>query len=102
MDWSRRYDLSSSYRAAHRAEDLTPEFGRPPTRRRNPEPELSSLRLVPALSSVDDSIEMPPVRMPKHGRPEDYGQVPPARGGPEDSYDHMPAIERSGGRRRRA
>lgn len=87
--------------ASHRAEDLTPEFGRPP-KRRNAEPDLSNLRLVPALSSMDDSIEMPAVRMPKHGRPEDYG-VPVARGGPEDSYDQIPAVERprsSGGRRR--
>jgi NADPH-dependent 2,4-dienoyl-CoA reductase/sulfur reductase-like enzyme len=88
--------------AAHRAEDLTPEFGMPPKRRRTPDPDKSSIRMVPAMSSVDDSIEMPPVRMPKHGRPEDYG-VPSARGGPEDSYDHMPAVERprsTGGRRR--
>jgi len=90
---------SDSRHAAHRAEDLAPEFGRPPTRR-TADPDLSSLRLVPALSSMDDSIEMPPVRMPKHGRPEDYGHVPPARGGPEDSYDRMPAVERQGGRRR--
>jgi hypothetical protein len=86
---------------SHRAEDLTPEFGRPP-KRRKPDSDLSSLRLVPALSSMDDSMEMPAVRMPKHGRPEDYG-VPVARGGPEDSYDQMPAVDRpypSGGRRR--
>jgi hypothetical protein len=92
---------SADRRASHRAEDLTPEFGRPP-KRREPDPDLSSLRLVPALSSMDDSIEMPAVRMPKHGRPEDYG-APHARGGPEDSYDQMPAVERprsSGGRRR--
>lgn len=86
-------------RAAHRAEDLTPEFGRPPKRRNA---GSGGQRRVPALSSMDDSIEMPAVRVPRHGRPEDYG-VPAARGGPEDSYDHMPAVERpraSGGRRR--
>ena len=85
-------------RGAHRAEDLTPEFGRPPKRHA----DHGGRRLAPALSSMDDSIEMPPVRMPKHGRPEDYG-VPAARGGPEDSYDQMPAVARprvSGGRRR--
>jgi NADPH-dependent 2,4-dienoyl-CoA reductase/sulfur reductase-like enzyme len=89
-------------RAAHRAEDLTPEFGRPPKRRRDAGSDAGGARMVPAMSSVDDSIEMPPVRMPKHGRPEDYG-VPSARGGPEDSYDHIPAVERprsAGGRRR--
>lgn len=95
--------VSDDRRAAHRAEDLTPEFGRPPARRRrDADPALSSVRLVPAMSSVDDSLEMPPVRMPKHGRPEDYG-VPSARGGPEDSYDQIPAVERpraAGGRRR--
>jgi NADPH-dependent 2,4-dienoyl-CoA reductase/sulfur reductase-like enzyme len=95
----------SDRRAAHRAEDLTPEFGRPPARRRRGDGESGRGRHVPAMSSVDDSIEMPVVRMPKHGRPEDYGAVPSARGGPEDSYDHMPAVERpraAGGGRRRA
>jgi len=91
----------SGRRAAHRAEDLTPEFGRPP-KRRGTDSDLGGKRHVPALSSMDDSIEMPAVRMPKHGRPEDYG-VPGARGGPEDSYNELPAVERprsSGGRRR--
>lgn len=88
--------------AAHRAEDLTPEFGRPPKRRRDAGSDNGGARMVPAMSSMDDSIEMPAVRMPKHGRPEDYG-VPSARGGPEDSYDYIPAVERprpAGGRRR--
>jgi NADPH-dependent 2,4-dienoyl-CoA reductase/sulfur reductase-like enzyme len=90
---------SDGRRAAHRAEDLASEFGRPP-RRRSVEPEIS---LMPAMSSVDDLLE-PPERMPKHGRPEDYGHVPSSRPGPEDSYDRMQPIERSvhssGGRRR--
>lgn len=89
---------------AHRAEDLTPDFG-VPAKRRRVNPELSSLRLVPAMSSVDESFErMQPARMPKHGRPEDYGFVPGARPGPEDSYDRMPPVDRpahsTGGRRR--
>ncbi|MFL6126159.1 FAD-dependent oxidoreductase [Actinophytocola sp.] len=98
--YSRLPVVDDSHRPAHRAEDLTPEFGRPP-KRRNVNPDLSGVRMVPALSSMDDSIEMPAVRMPKHGRPEDYG-VPSSRPGPEDSYDHMPAVERPTGGRRRA
>jgi hypothetical protein len=54
-------------------------------------------------------MEMPAVRMPKHGRPEDYGEdygddygVPASRPGPEDSYDRMPAVARPTGGRRRA
>jgi hypothetical protein len=90
-------------RAAHRAEDLTPEFGRPQKRRGSDPDQGSARRLLPAMSSVEES--MPPARMPKHGRPEDYGHLPSSRPGPEDSYDQMPAVERraaSGGRRRRA
>jgi hypothetical protein len=100
----RAEDRLPDRRASHRADDLTPEFGRPP-QRREPDPDLSSLRLVPALSSMDDSMEMPAVRMPKHGRPEDYGDdygVPASRPGPEDSYDRMPAVARPTGGRRRA
>jgi NADPH-dependent 2,4-dienoyl-CoA reductase/sulfur reductase-like enzyme len=104
----RAEDRLPDRRASHRADDLTPEFGRPP-QRREPDPDLSSLRLVPALSSMDDSMEMPAVRMPKHGRPEDYGEdygddygVPASRPGPEDSYDRMPAVARPTGGRRRA
>jgi hypothetical protein len=96
--------IDDGSRGAHRAEDLTPDFGVPP-KRRNVNPELSSLRLVPAMSSVDESFErMQPARMPKHGRPEDYGFVPSTRPGPEDSYDRMPPVDRpahsTGGRRR--
>ncbi|HEX6354573.1 FAD-dependent oxidoreductase [Actinophytocola sp.] len=96
--------IEDNHQGAHRAEDLTPDFG-VPGKRRKVNPELSSLRLVPALSSMDDSYEnLPPARMPKHGRPEDYGFVPSTRPGPEDSYDRMPAVDRpahsSGGRRR--
>jgi hypothetical protein len=97
------YDVSSSRRAAHRAEDLTPEFGRPQKRRGVDPDQGSARRLLPAMSSVEES--MPPARMPKHGRPEDYGHLPSSRSGPEDSYDQLPAVERraaSGGRRRRA
>lgn len=93
----------SDRRAAHRAEDLTPEFGRPQKRRSADPDQGSARRLLPAMSSVEES--MPPARMPKHGRPEDYGHLPSSRSGPEDSYDQMPAVERraaSGGRRRRA
>lgn len=84
-------------RASHRAEDMTPEFGRPS--QRHVDQDLSSLRLVPALSSMEDPIDMPPTRMPKHGRPEDYG-VPSSRPGPEDSYDRMAPARAAGGRRR--
>ena len=86
-------------RASHRAEDMAPaEFGRP--KERHVDQDLSSLRLVPALSSMEDPIDMPPTRMPKHGRPEDYG-VPSSRPGPQDSYDRMePAARAAGGRRR--
>jgi hypothetical protein len=96
----RAEDRLPDHRASHRADELAPEFGRPP-KRREPDPDLSSLRLVPALSSMDDSMEMPAVRMPKHGRPEDYG-VPSSRPGPEDSYDRMPPVGRPTGGRRRA
>jgi pre-mRNA-splicing factor CWC22 len=95
--------VSDSRRAAHRAEDLTPEFGRPQKRRGVDPDQGSARRLLPAMSSVEES--MPPARMPKHGRPEDYGHLPSSRSGPEDSYDQLPAVERraaSGGRRRRA
>jgi hypothetical protein len=97
-------NLDNGHQGAHRAEDLAPDFGAP-GKRRKVNPELSSLRLVPALSSMDDSYEnLPPARMPKHGRPEDYGFVPSTRQGPEDSYDRMSPVDRpahsSGGRRR--
>ncbi|MGB3444070.1 MAG: FAD-dependent oxidoreductase [Actinophytocola sp.] len=63
------------------------------------DPALSGIRLTPALPSMDDSFDRPP----KHGRPEDDYLVR-QRFGPEDSYDQMPAVERSvrasGGRRR--
>jgi hypothetical protein len=85
--------IDTGRRAAHRAEDLTPEFGRP-TRRRNADTDRS---LAPAMSSMEDA--MPPARMPKHGRPEDYG-VPSSRSGPEDSYDQMAPVRATGGRRR--
>jgi NADPH-dependent 2,4-dienoyl-CoA reductase/sulfur reductase-like enzyme len=94
----------TSRRAAHRAEDLTPEFGRPTSspRRRGADREAS---VASALSSMDDALDRIPARMPKHGRPEDYGHLlPSARGGPEDSYDQMSPVERparaAGGRRR--
>ncbi|MFC4855008.1 FAD-dependent oxidoreductase [Actinophytocola glycyrrhizae] len=66
---------------------------------RTMDPALSSIRLAPALPSVDDTFD----RLPKHSRPDDDYLVRP-RPGPEDSYDRMPAVERpvrsSGGRRR--
>ncbi|MFI7674595.1 FAD-dependent oxidoreductase [Actinophytocola sp. NPDC049390] len=62
------------------------------------DPALSSMRLVPALPSMDDAFD----RVPKHSRPDDDYLVHP-RFGPEDSYDRMPAVDRpvrsSGGRR---
>lgn len=62
------------------------------------DPALSSIRLVPALPSMDDSFD----RLPKHSRPDDDYLIR-QRFGPEDSYDRMPAVERpvrsSGGRR---
>jgi hypothetical protein len=64
------------------------------------DPALSSIRLVPALPSMDDSFD----RLPKHSRPDDDYLVR-QRFGPEDSYDSMPAVERpvrSSGRRRHA
>lgn len=65
---------------------------------RTMDPALSSMRLVPALPSMDDAFD----RVPKHSRPDDDYLVRP-RFGPEDSYDRMPAVDRpvrsSGGRR---
>jgi hypothetical protein len=64
------------------------------------DPALSSIRLVPALPSMDDSFD----RLPKHSKPDDDYLVR-QRFGPEDSYDRMPAVERpvrSSGRRRHA
>jgi hypothetical protein len=64
------------------------------------DPALSSMRLVPALPSMDDTFD----RLPKHSRPDDDYLVR-QRFGPEDSYDSMPAVERpvrSSGRRRHA
>jgi hypothetical protein len=90
-----------SRRASHRAEDLTPEFGRPQKRRSADPDQGSARRLLPAMSSVEES--MPPARMPKHGRPEDYSHL--SSSDPADSYDRLPAVEQraaSGGRRRRA
>jgi NADPH-dependent 2,4-dienoyl-CoA reductase/sulfur reductase-like enzyme len=58
------------------------------------------LKLVPAITTASDPFE----RRPKHGRPDDYDfDVVPVvrqRPGPEDSYDSMPPVRRSGGRRR--
>lgn len=67
---------------------------------RTMDPALSSIRLVPALPSMDDAFD----RAPKHSKPDDDYLVR-QRFGPEDSYDRMPAVERpvrSSGRRRHA
>jgi hypothetical protein len=64
------------------------------------DPALSSIRLTPALPSMDDTFD----RLPKHSKPDDDYLVR-QRSGPEDSYDRMPAVERpvrSSGRRRHA
>jgi NADPH-dependent 2,4-dienoyl-CoA reductase/sulfur reductase-like enzyme len=58
------------------------------------------LKLVPAITTATDPFE----RRPRHGRPDDYDfeslPVVRQRPGPEDSYDSMPPVRRSGGRRR--
>jgi NADPH-dependent 2,4-dienoyl-CoA reductase/sulfur reductase-like enzyme len=58
------------------------------------------LKLVPAITTAADPFE----RRPRHGRPDDYDfeslPVVRQRPGPADSYDSMPPVRRSGGRRR--
>lgn len=92
-------------RGSRRGEDGPTNGGRAARRRaeerasRTMDPALSSMGLVPALPSMDDSFD----RLPKHSRQDDDYLVRP-RSGPEDSYDRMPAVERpvrsAGGRRR--